>query len=545
MKRNALYLASAISAVAFAAPAIAQSAPETREHRAGPVQIAPYIEASQVISSQISPGNETVTYTQVAAGVDATVTGRNNGGSASIRYERTFGYDNQVSDSSTLSGVVRGYGSIVPQAVTFEAGGLAARTRINGNGTSSLAISGSNVAESKVYAAYAGPNVHAQLGDAQVNANYRLGYARVDAPNATPVAPGAQPTQVFEDSWAQSANLHVGTRPGEPLPVGVGAGVGYNREDISNLDQRLEDFHTRGDVTVPVSPNVALVGGAGYEKVQVSSRDALRDANGNPVVDSAGRFVTDKSAPRQIAYDTSGLIWDVGVMWRPSPRTSLEAHVGRRYDSTTYYSSFAWAPSRRSALNIAAYDGITGFGGQLTTALAALPTDFTANRNAVTGDLTGCVASLQGGSCLTGALGSIRSAVFRGRGIAATYAEQVGRMSAGVGAGYDRRTFIAAPGTVLAVANGVIDESYWASAFASGQIDRRSSFAVNAHVNWLKSGFANGGDATIYGASAAYRRYLLQGLSANAGVALDRIDSDVVGESISNAAARLGLRYDF
>jgi hypothetical protein len=46
------------------------------------------------------------------------------------------------------------------------------------------------------------------------------------------------------------------------------------------------------------------------------------------------------------------------------------------------------------------------------------------------------------------------------------------RLQYGVGAGYDRRKFLAAPGTVLAVANGVIDENVWVAAYLNGRIDR-------------------------------------------------------------------------
>ena len=262
-----------------------------------------------------------------------------------------------------------------------------------------------------------------------------------------------------------------------------------------------------------------------------------------PRLDIVGA-VTDESGPRRIAYDVSGLIWDVGVVWRPSSRTAAEAHIGRRYDSTTYYGSFAWAPDSRSSLSLSVYDGITGFGGQLTNALASLPTDFAAIRNPVTGDLDGCVSSVEGGNCLTGVLGSVRSSVFRGRGVSLSYSRQIGRMTGGFGAGYDRRTFIGAPGTVLAAANGIVDESYWLASYLSGQLGPRDSFSVNSRVQWLKSGFAGAGDATVMGAAAAYRRYLLEGLSANAAVSLDRLDSDA-GRDLSTAAALLGLRYDF
>ena len=543
MKPRAYRFGIAAAALVAAVPALARegdSGARTRE-----VRVAPYIEANQVLTAELSPGNDTVTYTQVATGVDVSVQGRYNGGAASVRYERTFGYDNGVQDSATLSGIARGYASVVPRAVTVEAGGLATRTRVDANGGATLGTGRGGKSESRIYSAYAGPNVHTSAGDAEINANYRIGYTRVEAADAVVAAPGAARIDVFDDSVVQSAGVHVGTRPGAPLPVGVGVGGGLYQEDVSNLDQRVRDMHVRADVNVPITPSLAAVGGVGYEDVEVSSRDAVRDASGSPAVGPDGRFVTDGSAPRQLAYDVSGLIWDVGVMWRPSSRTSAEAHIGRRYDSLTYYGSFAWAMSSRTSFNASVYDGLTGFGGQLNNALVALPTDFAANRNAITGDVTGCVASLQGNNCLTGVLGSIRSAVFRGRGFQASYSEQIGRMSAGVGAGYDRRKFIAAPGTVLASANGIADESWWLAAYLSGQIDSRSSFNVNAYANWLTSGFPGVGDATALGASAAYRRYLLDGLSANAALGLDYFDSAATGEDLRTASALLGLRYDF
>lgn len=519
------------------------SAQDTRGQGARDVRIAPYIEANQVLTAELSPDSDTVTYTQVAAGVDASVQGRNNGGSASIRYERTFGYSDDVVDTATLSGVARGYASVVPRALTVEAGALATRTQISGSGaTASTGLRDGD--ESKLYSAYAGPNLHTSVGDAEINANYRIGYTRIDADAVAP-APGAPAVDVFDDSLVQTAGVHVGTRPGGPLPVGVGVGGGFYQEDVSNLDQRVRDMHVRADVSVPLGPDLQAVGGIGYEDVEISSRDALRTPAGVPVVGPDGRYVTDTSVPRQLAYDVSGLIWDVGVMWRPSRRTSAEAHIGRRYDSTTYYGSFAWAPSSRSSVNLAVYDGITGFGGQLNRALVSLPTDFAVNRDPITGDVTGCVASLQGNNCLTGIFASVRSAVFRGRGVTASYARQIGRMSAGLGAGYDRRTFIAAPGTVLAAANGVVDESYWTAAYLSGQIDPRTGFNLNAYATWLQSGFLGAGDTTALGASAAFRRSIFEGLSANAALGLDHLNSDIIGEDLTSASALLGLRYDF
>lgn len=514
------------------------------ESRSG-VAVNPYIEASQILVAQFSPEDDVVTYTQLAAGVDASISGRNNGGSISLRYERNIGYGDNIRSSDTLSGIARGYATIVPRVLTVEAGALAARTRVDGNGSASLNPIGGSDATSRIYSAYAGPNLHTSAGEAEINANYRIGYTRVETPGASFATSGSAPLDIFDDSVVQAANFHIATRPGEPLPVGLGIGGGWMREDISNFDQRVHDAHVRADVTVPVSHSLAVVGGIGYEDVEVSSRDALLDSSGFPVAGPDGRIVTDKASARRIAYDVSGLIWDVGVVWRPSRRTTLEASVGRRYDSATYYGSFDWAPTSRSRLGISVYDAIAGFGRQLNNTLANLPTQFSATRNSLTGDLGGCVASSEGNSCLAGAFGSIRSATFRSRGIAASYSASLGRMNAGVGAGYDRRRFIAAPGTVLAAANGVVDENYWVAFYLDGELGPGAGFSANTYANWLKSGFNNTGDVLAIGASAAYRRRLTGNLSARAALAIDHIDSTLSVDDVTAASALLGLRYDF
>ncbi|WP_209347752.1 preprotein translocase subunit YajC [Pontixanthobacter sp. CEM42] len=539
-------LVGALVAISAASPALAQdSSDEEGDSRTRAVNVEPYIEVSQIAIAELSPGDEVVTYTQVAAGVDASITGRNNGGSVSLRYERNIGYGDDSVDSDTISGVARGYASIVPQVLTVEAGALAAKTRVDGNGASNLASLDDRGTDSQIYSAYAGPTLSTRAGDVEVNANYRIGYTRVEAPDGLVTAPGATPIDVFDDSVSQSAKVHLATRPGEPLPVGVGVGAGWNQEDISNLDQRFRDVYVRGDISLPVTPSLALVAGIGYEDVEVSSRDAVRDVNGDPVIGPDGRFVTDTSQPRQLAYDVSGLIWDAGVIWRPSSRTSLTANVGRRYDSTSYYGSLSYAPNSRSSLAVSVYDTVSGFGNQLNTALANLPTEFTAGRNPLTGGLGGCVSGQDGANCLNGALGSVRSSIFRSRGVAVSYSTNIGRLNAGVGAGYDRRRFIATPGTVLAAADGVTDESYYAALFLSGEVGQRGNFSTNAYYNYFNSGFDLAGDVTAIGASAAYNHSISSRLSARAAIAVDSLDSDVSAEDFTAASALVGLRFGF
>ncbi|QUL38597.1 preprotein translocase subunit YajC [Erythrobacter sp. JK5] len=520
------------------APANAQDG--TRDDRRA-VSVQPYIEVSQILSAELSPGDDVVTYTQVAAGVDLNAQGRNSGASVSLRYERNIGYGDDV-DSDTISGVARGYVAVIPRSLNFEAGALAARTRVDGGGGVSTNPLVAEDAESQIYSVYAGPSLATRVGAVDVTGIARVGYNRFETDDVI-VDSNGDPVDVFDDSVTYTGQVRAGTRAGDALPVGIGVTAGAFQEDVSNLDQRIRDLYVRGDVTVPVSDNFAVVGGIGYEDVEISSRDALRNPDGTPVIGDDGRFVTDSSAPRRIAFDVDGLIWDVGVIWNPSSRTSLAATVGRRYDSTTYYGSFAYAPSSRSALNISVYDGLTGFGGVLNNSLAGLSSDFEALRNPVTGDFSGLVTG-EDGSGLVGTLGSVRSAAFRGRGVRASYQHRIGRATAAIGAGYDEREFIAAAGTVLAAADGITDESYYLTGTLSRPIGRSASFATNAYVNWFKSGGDNG-DVTAIGGSAAYNRSITDRLSARAALAVDYFDSEFTAEDFAFATALLGLRYDF
>lgn len=515
-----------------------------RGERAYGADIAPYIEASQVVTAQLQPGDDVLTYTQLAAGVDATIAGRNSAASASVRYERDIGYGNAV-DSDTVSGIVRASLGLVRQGVTLEAGGLASRTSVDGSGFSSVGqIGGNEDSTSQIYSVYAGPAIQTRSGPVEVSGQYRIGYTRVESPDVVSVAPGEEPVDIFDDSVTHNAALRVGVAPNTVAPVGVGVGAGWNRQDISNLDQRIDDKYVRGDVTVPVSPSVALVAGVGYEDVEVSSRDALRDGDGNPVIGSDGRLVTDDSEPRQIAYQTDGLIWDVGVMWRPSRRTSLSATVGRRYGSTTYYGIFSYSPNANSGLSVAVYDNITGFGGQLTSALDLLGTDFTAARNPISGDLGGCVIGVEGNNCTLAQINSLRSSVFRNRGVSASYSAVAGRTSFGIGAGYDRRSFIGGDNTVLAEVDGVVDESYYVAANLAHQLDRDSGLSAGAYASWFNAGAGSLGDGIGYSASLAYNRNLWRGLTGVAAIGIDGISRDTLPD-YSSASALLGLRYTF
>jgi hypothetical protein len=507
------------------------------------LSVRPYIEATQVLQATLSPDHDMLTYSVLAVGADVTFNGRNNQGQLSARYERRFGW-NRKSDGDGITGIARLSSAIIPSALRMDYGAYANRTYVSTTGAAVSTGAVTSDALTQIYSVYAGPTLSVAAGDVAITGHYHVGYTSV-GPTTTLITPAATiQTNTLDHATVQDAKLAVGTRPGDALPIGLGVDAGFYQEDVSNLSQRVSDKHIRGEVTIPVTDDLAVVGGVGYEHVTVSSRDAVYDSSGNVVRDAKGRLLTDYSQPRQIAFDAAGLIWDGGVIWRPSRRTNMEFHVGRRYGEVGAYGFFNYLPDDHSSFNVAIYDGVTGFGGALTNSLFNLPTQFTTMRDAITGNLSSCVSSLSGGNCLGSAISSVNSTIYRGRGISAGYAFDYRRWRAGFGMGYDRRRYITAPNTVLANFNGRLDQYYWMAAYFAYQLTPQSSFETRLDGYKYQSGLSSTGDMNAIRAIALYQRNLSRRLTANASLAIDGVTRDQIDDLWSTAGS-VGMRYTF
>ena len=507
------------------------------------VEVAPYLEVQQILVADLKDGTDVLTYTSVAAGIETSITTRQAEAQVNLRYERRFFYSDGLSDDDIFSGLARGSVQVVPNVLSLEAGALATRSRIDLRGQSPSNLVGDIDNVTQVYSVYAGPTLATNVGALDVNAAYRVGYTKVESEDGGILPTGQQPIDVFDDSVSHAATASVGMQPGD-LPFGWSVGGGWEREDSGQLDQRYEGKYARADVTVPVTPTLALVGGVGYEDIQISERDALRDVNGDPIVDNDGRLVTDEASPRLLSYDQDGIIWDAGVMWRPSRRTSLEARVGQRYGSTTYAGSLGYQPNENTSLNVSVYDTVTGFGSLLNENLASLGTSFSSNRNPLSGELNGCAFGQTSSLCFNDALQSVASSNFRARGVNGQLAYNYGGWNTSVAVGYSRRSYIASQFGALAGFDGLVDQNYYANFYIGTQIDQRSSFDANVYANLLDSGFAGAPNVLGLGANAAYYRQIIPGLSGSAAVGLDSFQQDGFDSELT-ASALLGLRYDF
>lgn len=522
-------LAVALALGAFASPSSART------------HIAPYIELDQSFLANLKGGSDDVlTWTSVAVGLDASATGARAEGTVSLRYEHQFGWGSRAADSDIVSGLAAARYSVIPGALSVEGGALATRVRTDGYSGASGSLLGAGDATTHVWALYAGPTLTTHVRDLSVNAAYRIGYTRIDDdPNLTV---GGIPIGAFDESVYHVLTGSVGMSPG-PLPFGWTLSAGYERENVTELDQRYESAWGRGDVTVPVTPSLALAGGVGYEDISISQRAALLDPNGNPVIGGDGGLVSDTSQPRLLAYDTDGLIWDAGVLWRPSKRTSLELRVGERYGHTHYVGSFSWRTDPDSLLQIVYFDRIDSFGRAMNAELVALPTDFTAPRNPFSGDLTGCATGANGGTCFNDVLAAISASNYRNRGLAAQYTRGGRRLNWGAMLGWSQRKLIVPNSAVFTALRGVRNDYYYGELFGTYRLDPRSSLGGSIYANYLDAG-TGGIDVTNYGSYVTYNRLFGRRLSAQASLGLDAIDSDAL-EQVISLLGQVGLRYTF
>ncbi|MGN6819701.1 MAG: hypothetical protein ACTHJR_13620 [Sphingomonas sp.] len=532
----------ALAALLAATPAAAQDDNGNSGGRGRKVNVAPYIELSQVLTADVQSG-DVLTYTSAAAGVDASVENRRVSVNLSARYEHQFAWDKTSGDADVVTGLANAQVRVA-RGLSIDAGGIATRARNDMRGDAPTFFGNDRDNVSNVYSGYVGPTLSTGSGPVAVNAAYRFAYTKVTEPGPTGVAPGSPRLDYFDDAKTQIATASVGFKSGTVLPVGMTASGGWTRDDQSQLSSRFDDLYGRVDAVLPVSGNVAVEGGVGYEKLTSSARDPLLDTNGVPVTDSRGRFVTDPTSPRRIAYKTDGIYWDAGVVWRPSPRTMAEAHVGRRYGSWSYTGSVSYAPSRGVGVQVGVYDAVETFGSQLQRGLRGLPAEFTATRDLLAQQFSGCTFGTTGGgaagACMNSVFQSVSTATYRSRGIDAVVTMTRGQSTFGVGAGYANRKFYApnSPGVVII---GTNDQSYYAQMFYTTPIGQRVSFTGDVFANYYDSGIAPG--IFSLGASGSFSRSFGR-LGTSLSLAAYTF-SQQGQEDQSSAQALLGARYQF
>lgn len=541
MKRFALLVAGLIG--------LASGAAVSAEVR---TQVVPYLEVEQIATTDVSSGGSgggTTAYTSVAAGIDASFDTRRVQGQVSYRYEHRFSWKDDLVDDDVHSGVAQMRVQVVPNTLAFDAGALAARARGSAGGPilGVTTVNDPNAAE--VYSGYAGPSLTTHVGPVDVAASYRIGYIHVDDNNLASTGNGGVLLDRYDDSVTQDVAASIGMKPGE-LPFGWTVGAGYVREDVDRLDQNFEGEYVRGDIVVPVTASLALTGGVGYEKIEASQQDFQRTAGGVPIVSPDGHLIADPTRPRLLTYDTDGLIWDAGVIYRPSRRTELQARVGERYGSISYTGSLRHQFNSAYGVTAEVYDSVDSFGRLVVSDLRDVPTHFNVRNNPLNSGFAasgGCLFGTDPGQgvCFDDALQSIAGGNFRNRGATILFSGGRGLWSFDFGGGYSNREYFvpAFVGNTFVV-NRVTDESWTVQADATRRLGRNAAFTINAFAGWFDSDRLADNGSFGTGLTGSYTQSLLfDRLQFEAAAGIYHTEDDLFDSTFLSGL--VGLRYSF
>ncbi len=503
-----------------------------RQRRA---RIDPYVEVDQVISAELSSG-DTLTYTNLAVGLDGAIEMRRVSVAVSYRYDRQIGWNRDTGDRDSHSGLALVHVQAVPDLLALDAGGFAARTSGEGRFFGPV----DRDASIDVYSVFAGPSLATRAGPLAVNASYRIGYTAIDDH-----LDGFGLTDGFDDSTTHNASASIGMGPGR-LPFGWTLGAGYLASSTdSPFDDRFRAAFGRGDIVVPVSPTLALTARVGYEDIRASQYDIVRNPDGSPALGPDGLVQVERGR-RILTYDIDGLIYDGGLIWRPSAGTELQIRAGHRYGGTTVAGSFTHRFNENHGMAIQLFDTVETFGNLLVNDLSGLPTDFQVRRNPFTGDIASCAFGTSPGSggCFDRALQSIRGATFRMRGASLVVSGQRGLWDMGIGASYIRRDF--GQGGTSPFVGFLGDEDQAATLYGSlgRRLGRDSQLTFGLYGSWYDNDRPGFGAVTTIGGDVGYtRRLLLDRLQFLAAIGLYHSAQD--GADSTVASALLGLRYNF
>lgn len=127
------------------------------------------------------------------------------------------------------------------------------------------------------------------------------------------------------DDSSFGTRLHIGARSGRYFGPWSWRADAAQRKTTYQSDSTRDSTRSHAELGIgyPINAHLLLRGGIGYENNDIQTSRSV----------------------------TSGSIWDIGLLWKPNPRTSLNAKFGSRYFGDAW-SVFATHRTRRSQLTL-------------------------------------------------------------------------------------------------------------------------------------------------------------------------------------------------
>ena len=512
------------------------------------------------IASYSDADDETLTYSEVAVGLNGTVDTRRIKASLTYQYGRKFVESGDANRDDRHSLFARADIDVIDNRLSIDAGAFAALLNRDFRGQVSYSPDQDSPNLVQTYSAYIEPHYHQPIpsvGD--LDLTYRVGYYDVSE-NARSVGgvgglPGNSSTDTPFDAVSDSVNQTVEARLGNRENRGrfrwdvIGS---LTTEDVSRLDQRYRAYNGKVELEYVVRRGIGLIGNVGYEHVRNNEAAVLRDATGLPVLDANNDYQVDPAAPRNSIYSRQGLTYEGGIRLQPTRRTYLNFRAGKQFGRLSLNGDARYEVTPRLVFSARLTEGIDSFGRLLTRDLNGTTVRSVVSNAAVIG-LGGCVFGIDpgSGSCLFNATQSITNATFRNRAVQALAEFRHGRSGATLAVIYSDRKFLdsqtlQAPTTAATtpdITDGS-DRSLSVDARFSQELRGRQRFSLGVFANRYEFALSQGRADYYVGTTGEYSASIGRWLSAQVTLTAAKRYSDAAPDTF-NATASAGLRFQF
>ena len=502
------------------------------------------LDVQEISELQLSGPGDSVTYTEVSGNVGVQIKNRRIVASGTYRLSYRIREMGNIAKSLNQDGAMRMQADVIDEWLTLDAGAIVTRSRVAPGGAAPQINSANAQNLTQTYSTYLQPSIIHHFGNLGFSGTYRYGYTKNEGRQAG--LANDPLTNRFDQSVNQQATVSIGMEK-SALPFSWMGTVEYGHENDSDLAKHTRSLTATAQITVPVTHTIALVTSGGYEKTQISQRDALvNPLTGAPVRDRNGRFIVDPASPRTLTYDVNGLIADGGLIWRPSQRTRLEARAGYRYGGLTFSGLMEMKPSKRSGMTVIVSDRIQSFGAGLGAGLAGSPADLNLGQSVdPTSSFQNCLFGKGAGTgrCVGGSLGQASASSYREKAATIIFTRVLRHWALSASAGYTRRNYIDAPGTLFSLA-GVVDQSFFGDVSLTGALTRTSGIAFSFRGSLFKNGQVGASDVQSGSFNTSYYRSFGRGIRLQADFAVEASKQDGITADVSGRA-QLGLQYEF
>ena len=508
-------------------------------------ELGAFLDIQQIGEAQLSGlGSSDVTYTEVAGNILGQIRNRRITATGTYRLSYRIPEVGDISKSFAQDGVMRVDANVIDEWLTMQSGAIVTRSRVDPSGAAPQ-TNGANAKNlTQTYSAFIQSALAHRFGDLATVATHRYAYTKNENSSGSSITTGP-PTDRFDSSTNQEVTVSIGMAQ-SALPFDWQVSGAYRKEDATNLAKQTRATNLIGEIKQPVGPEIAVVASAGYERTRISEREALVDPlTGLPVLTSSGKFVVDPASPRLITYDVEGLIYDAGVIWRPSRRARFELRGGHRYGGVSVTGLIEIKPSERTGMTLAITDRIESFGEGVSAGLAGSGPDLNLDALDPNSSFQDCLfGKAQGsGRCIGGALGSASAKSYRQRAANLVFTHAMRKSTFNASFGYSRRTYIDDPASPVTL-SGVVDQSFFGNVSIGTRLTRTSGVSFSFSGNLFKNGQVGASDVIAGSFNTSYYRSIGRSIQLNANLAVDASKQDGTTADVSGRA-QLGLQYKF